>query len=90
MRARDPEERALWQRSTRPLDKRTKRELVHERDGDRCLRCGATESLTLDHVRPRSKGGSDRVANLQTLCQPCNNWKADNCIDFRRGATPAR
>jgi 5-methylcytosine-specific restriction endonuclease McrA len=41
------------------------------------IACGATTNLTLDHVIPRSKGGSNRLENLQLLCQPCNLAKGD-------------
>lgn len=33
--------------------------------------------MTKDHILPRSKGGKDRIENLQTMCQPCNGKKAD-------------
>jgi hypothetical protein len=50
---------------------------VFERDGHACLRCGATEDLTLDHVHPWSIGGADTPDNLQVLCRPCNSSKGD-------------
>ena len=31
--------------------------------------------MTKDHFIPRSRGGSDHVANLQTMCFPCNRQK---------------
>lgn len=51
------------------------RQYVYDRDGRRCLHCGTTESLSLDHVHPYSLGGSDEPSNLQTLCRPCNSSK---------------
>jgi hypothetical protein len=52
-----------------------------------CLRCGKREpeiTLTLDHVLPLSKGGANIIGNAQPLCQPCNSWKHDKHIDYRK------
>jgi hypothetical protein len=54
------------------------RAFVFERDGYVCLSCGTTEGLSIDHIIPWSKGGSDRPDNLQTLCLPCNSRKRDS------------
>ena len=51
------------------------RERIYERDGHRCVTCGATEDLTLDHIHPRSYAGNDDDTNLRTLCRPCNSRK---------------
>lgn len=51
------------------------RDHVYERDGYRCVLCGATDDLTLDHIIPWSKGGPDTAGNLQTLCGSCNSRK---------------
>lgn len=51
-----------------------------------CLRCGRREpeiKLTLDHVKPISKGGRNVVSNAQPLCGSCNTAKKDREIDYR-------
>jgi len=53
------------------------RSRVYERDGHKCVKCGTTENLTLDHRIPRSRGGRSTMENLQTMCHDCNNEKAD-------------
>ena len=51
------------------------RRLVYERDEFRCVICGTTDDLTLDHAHPWSLGGSDDESNLRTLCRSCNSSK---------------
>jgi 5-methylcytosine-specific restriction endonuclease McrA len=47
-----------------------------------CAYRGATGTpLNIDHVRPRSRGGSDRVANLVLACVPCSQAKADRPVE---------
>jgi hypothetical protein len=48
------------------------RETVLARD-KKCVRCDATENLTVDHIFPRSMGGTHALTNLRTLCQSCNS-----------------
>jgi 5-methylcytosine-specific restriction endonuclease McrA len=43
--------------------------------GHRCVRCGRKDRLTRDHVIPLSKGGDDRIENIQPLCHWCNARK---------------
>ena len=61
-----------WLNSKRKSFKQSKRETVLSRDKYRCVKCGGRECLTVDHIVPLSLGGSNLLANLQTLCQPCN------------------
>ena len=49
---------------------------VLARDKWKCLSCGGSSRedgvlLEVDHIIPRSKGGSDDMSNLQTLCKKC-------------------
>lgn len=50
---------------------------VWNRDGGKCVCCGSTENLHLDHIIPFSKGGATNVENLQLLCQKCNLEKSN-------------
>jgi 5-methylcytosine-specific restriction endonuclease McrA len=44
----------------------------------RCAYCGKTDGpFELDHIRPRSRGGSNRVSNLCLACHACNQAKGD-------------
>jgi 5-methylcytosine-specific restriction endonuclease McrA len=42
---------------------------------DKCLHCGSTEKLELDHITPWFAGGDQADSNAQTLCKKCNNAK---------------
>lgn len=42
-----------------------------------CCWCKEKPSETLDHIIPRARGGSNRVANLVGSCRECNEFKAD-------------
>lgn len=49
-----------------------------------CLRCGLQfTKLTVDHVVPLTKKGTNFIANIQPLCKPCNGKKGDRIIDYR-------
>lgn len=55
---------------------------VFKRDNYECVYCGSKENLTLDHVKPQSKGGKDTWENLVTACKPCNAKKGDKIIEL--------
>ena len=53
---------------------------VLERDGWRCVYCGATaedDRLVVDHLQPVADGGTDDPDNLVTACETCNLGKGD-------------
>nr|WP_199322348.1 HNH endonuclease [Leptolyngbya sp. FACHB-321] len=53
---------------------------VFRRDSHTCQYCGITKKLTLDHVLPRSKGGSHTWDNVVTVCERCNSAKGDRLL----------
>lgn len=56
---------------------------VYERDGFKCVYCGARKDLTCDHVTPESKGGATEKGNLVTCCRSCNTKKKTKSLaDF--------
>ncbi|MHA7813239.1 MAG: HNH endonuclease [Phycisphaerales bacterium] len=49
-----------------------------ERDGHMCAACRIplwVQEMTVDHVKPLSKGGADVVWNMQLLCEQCHTMK---------------
>lgn len=38
------------------------------------------QDLTVDHVQPKSKGGTDDEWNLITACRSCNGTKKDKVM----------
>jgi len=54
-----------------------KRLRVYRRDNFKCVECGTTEDLSIDHVVPKSLGGLDAESNLRTMCLPCNRKKGN-------------
>jgi 5-methylcytosine-specific restriction endonuclease McrA len=53
---------------------------VFVRDDHVCQYCAIQfplGELTLDHVKPKSRGGKRSWTNMVTSCQPCNSKKGD-------------
>jgi 5-methylcytosine-specific restriction endonuclease McrA len=54
------------------------RKNILRRDAFKCAYCGRSDlPLTIDHVIPKSKGGTDSWENLVCACTNCNNRKGD-------------
>lgn len=51
--------------------------------GNKCLKCGCINQLSMDHVVPISKGGTNTIDNVQPLCLPCNMKKGGRTEDYR-------
>ena len=61
--------------------KRLWRRAVKEHFKCTCVYCGKTydfKELTLDHVKPRSKGGQDLTTNVVCACRKCNADKGSS------------
>ena len=62
----------------RPMPQlRLSRHSILARDSHTCQYCGSTRDLTIDHVTPRWKGGTNTWGNLVTCCRKCNLKKGD-------------
>lgn len=61
-----------------PLAGTTGRAYLRAKWGNACAYCEATGvPLNIDHLHPRSRGGSHRVSNLVLACVPCNQAKGN-------------
>lgn len=67
---------------TRKEARRQWRESIKQAWNHCCAYCGKPpiddSSLTIDHIRPKSKGGSDRTNNVTPACVSCNHSKASS------------
>jgi 5-methylcytosine-specific restriction endonuclease McrA len=63
------------------------REYLLEKWGRKCTYCGKEHApLEIEHIVPRSRGGSNRVSNLDLACNPCNDKKDNRPVEvFLKG-----
>ena len=64
------------------------RRAVLERDAHTCVYCGVRAD-TIDHVRPRSRGGQHVWTNVVAACARCNHRKGDRLLGEIGWALPA-
>jgi 5-methylcytosine-specific restriction endonuclease McrA len=60
------EARRLWRKS------------IKEKWEHKCAYCESEENLTIDHIIPQAKGGTDHITNVVCACEFCNRSKAHN------------
>lgn len=65
--------------------RKEKRLAIYLRDGMACCYCGAgvedEVKLTLDHLLPHAKGGTNEANNLVTCCHACNSSRGDRRVE---------
>lgn len=61
----------------------SKRSRVLSMFGGKCAYCGEipSDDLGVDHIIPRSKGGSNAEENLLPCCRTCNSIKGTKLLD---------
>ena len=68
-------------KETIPLSLRFK---ILQRDNFKCQYCGRSAKdgaiLEIDHIVPKSKGGTDDPENLITACRECNRGKGNKIL----------
>lgn len=69
------------------------REYLLEKWGRKCAYCGVQAvPLEVEHIHPKSRGGSNRVSNLTLACTACNQHKGNQtaaefgCPDIQKQA----
>ena len=78
-------------RVPRAVKRKISRKALFARDGHKCVYCGSTGKLTLDHVLPRSRGGDSVWENVVSSCAPCNLRKGNRTpeeVQMRLLVTP--
>lgn len=61
--------------------------MILNRDGYTCSYCGGFGN-TVDHIKPRARGGLSTWGNLTTACKECNGKKGDLSLQDVGYATP--
>ena len=74
----------MVQRVSSPVKKNT----LLGKSNYRCAHCGKSlrlgdRDLTIEHIIPRSRGGTNAPWNLCVLCKRCNEEKGSRLVDVR-------
>lgn len=68
-----------------PKNYRENKHVLYGQQEGRCGGCDAPfefRHFEVDHVIPRSRGGTDHIENLQLLCGHCNRVKGDRPMEY--------
>lgn len=64
-------------------DRRRRKQTLLQRYGNVCYYCGCVtgkDNLQMDHIIPRSRGGTNAIGNLVLSCPDCNKVKANKFL----------
>ncbi|WP_224087292.1 HNH endonuclease [Nostoc sp. MS1] len=64
-----------------PKQKRNKKQRLIDLFGSQCWWCSKSlpqKDLTIDHLLPKSRGGTNSCENLRLSCFPCNNHRGNS------------
>lgn len=67
----------------RPRFTPKEKDALYKQQGGKCKGCNKKfemRNLAVDHIRPFSRGGGERLTNLQLLCTACNSLKGDGTM----------
>ena len=76
IKASSEEQLVLMKPYLATADWKKRRLLILQRDGYTCAYC-QRDANSVDHVVPRSHGGTDDLDNLVACCSSCNSSKGD-------------
>ena len=68
-----------------PIPYRKQKHVLFGEQEGKCAGCKILfpfPNLTIDHVVPKSRGGTDHLENLQLLCGACNSIKGDREMSY--------
>ena len=57
---------------------------------NKCAECGKGGKLTVDHILPLSRGGNNKLENLQLMCEQCNKTKSNSIIGEKNGTVTTK
>lgn len=70
-----------------PASKRSKKQKLLQLYGNQCHWCGkqmTKSEITIEHLLPKSLGGSNAIANLRLACFTCNNSRGNSLLPPNR------
>ena len=89
----DDVERIQISGRAKPVRYQDRRSELYKHQNGVCAGCGEAlpeRLLAVDHIKPRAKGGTDELANLQLLCSYCNSVKGSGTMADLKRALKAR